>query len=60
VAETNLGRENYETITLWVLELNRQARAFYAKAGYSFDGTKKMLCIGGHEVMEYRYARKAE
>lgn len=41
---------------LWVLEGNARARAFYARHGFTADGTSQQLTIGG-PVVEVRYRR---
>lgn len=47
-----------ERVTLWVLEANHDARAFYAAVGFSPDGTKKVTARwGGSPVAEVRYGR---
>ena len=44
-------------ITLWVLERNHAARAFYASLGYQPDGVSKIELIGGAPFVELRYAK---
>lgn len=55
-AEKSLWEQGYGVITLWVLELNERARRFYSKSGYTFDGTRKTLMIGGKELWAVRYS----
>ncbi|HFU3730189.1 TPA: N-acetyltransferase family protein [Streptococcus suis] len=45
--------QSYETVTLWVLEGNARAIAFYEKVGFRFDGVKKTVNLGA-ERTEYR------
>lgn len=50
-----LRTEGFGRVTLWVLQANARARRFYAAAGLAWDGSRKLLDIGG-EVPEVRYA----
>ncbi|MFM0772504.1 N-acetyltransferase family protein [Streptococcus suis] len=45
--------QSYETVTLWVLEGNARAIAFYEKVGFRFDGVKKIVHLG-EERIEHR------
>ncbi|HFH9946094.1 TPA: N-acetyltransferase family protein [Streptococcus suis] len=45
--------QSYKQISLWVLEGNARAIAFYEKAGFRFDGVKKTVNLGA-ERTEYR------
>lgn len=45
---------NFNKVILWVLEENLQARAFYEKVGFNFDGTKKEIVLG-KTLLEMRY-----
>ncbi|HEM2810250.1 TPA: GNAT family N-acetyltransferase [Streptococcus suis] len=38
--------QSYETVSLWVLEGNTRAIAFYEKIGFQFDGVKKIIHLG--------------
>lgn len=49
--------QRWRTLTLWVLEENPGARAFYERVGFARDGRTKTVAFGGHEVVEVRYAR---
>lgn len=49
-----LKAKKYKNITLWVLEENLNARKFYEKIGFKFDGTKKEINIG-RMLFECRY-----
>ncbi|WP_439239293.1 GNAT family N-acetyltransferase [Streptococcus suis] len=49
--------QSYETVTLWVLEGNARAIAFYEKVGFRFDGVKKTVNLGA-ERTEYRMILK--
>jgi ribosomal protein S18 acetylase RimI-like enzyme len=42
---------------LWVLEDNPRARRFYEAAGWTADGSRRPIEIGGVEVPEVRYAK---
>ena len=57
-AEQALWLEKYRSITLWVFELNARSRRFYEHSGYSADGTRKTVSIGGQELVELLYAKK--
>jgi ribosomal protein S18 acetylase RimI-like enzyme len=43
------------TATLWVLDTNQRARAFYERHGWSLDGNRKPAEIGDVTVTEVRY-----
>ena len=45
----------FKRIYLWVLEENMQARAFYERNGFVFDGDKTNITIGGKSLVEMRY-----
>ncbi|MBM7314047.1 GNAT family N-acetyltransferase [Streptococcus suis] len=45
--------QSYETISLWVLEGNARAIAFYERVGFRFDGLEKTIHLG-EERREYR------
>lgn len=47
----------YKNISLWVLEENIQAREFYKKHGFIYDGTSKEVKIG-KPLIELRYVLK--
>jgi GNAT superfamily N-acetyltransferase len=47
----------FESATLWVLDTNARARRFYARAGWTADGSAKQDDIGGALVTEVRYGR---
>ncbi len=52
-ALAELRGRGYAECTLWVLEENRPARAFYEKLGWRFDGGR--MLYSGTEVPEVRY-----
>lgn len=52
-----LKKMGFTSLSLWVLEDNARARAFYEKQGFIFDGTRKTIEIG-KKLMEVRYARE--
>ncbi|HFU4054961.1 TPA: N-acetyltransferase family protein [Streptococcus suis] len=45
--------QSYKQISLWVLEGNARAIAFYEKVGFSFDGLEKTVKLG-EDRREYR------
>ncbi|MFF8382837.1 GNAT family N-acetyltransferase [Streptomyces kanasensis] len=47
----------YTSLSLWVLEDNALGRRFYAKAGFTPDGTREPWEVGGTTLMELRYTR---
>ncbi len=42
--------QSYETVSLWVLEGNTRAIAFYEKNGFQFDGVKKIIHLGAKRI----------
>ena len=44
----------YSTITLWVLDSNARAIAFYRKYGFDFDGEEKSEQRPGFTMRELR------
>lgn len=52
-----LVRDGYRVATLWVPSSQQAAQRFYAKAGWTRDGTVKTDAIGGYPVEEIRYAK---
>ena len=56
-AEDRLIKIGFTSITLWVLELNGNARRFYEKTGYAADGTHKSIHIDGKMLIECRYRK---
>lgn len=53
---TLLKNEGFYKASLWVLEDNINARKFYEKFGFEYDGTKKELNFG-NVINEIRYKR---
>lgn len=49
------SRRGAPAVTLWVLEENGRARAFYEARGFRCDGVRKPLTLGGAELVEIRY-----
>lgn len=49
--------QSYEQVSLWVLEGNARAIAFYEKVGFRFDGVKKTVHLGADRT-EYRMILK--
>jgi GNAT superfamily N-acetyltransferase len=54
-AVEHLTAAGYSQATLWVLESNARARRFYAKAGWTEDGTVKQDDRLGFPITEVRY-----
>jgi GNAT superfamily N-acetyltransferase len=54
-AVDHLRARGAETLTLWVLEANARARAFYEAEGWQPDGASQPLDMGGFSVIEVRY-----
>jgi ribosomal protein S18 acetylase RimI-like enzyme len=50
-----LAAAGYTTATLWVLDTNQRARAFYERHGWSVNCATKHQEIGGVTVNEVRY-----
>lgn len=50
----------FTSITLWVLEKNARARAFYEKAEFIRDGATKIIMIDGKELTKIRYRKTAK
>ncbi|MBV6498705.1 MAG: hypothetical protein CJBNEKGG_00933 [Prosthecobacter sp.] len=48
----------YESLSLWVLTLNRAGRSFYERAGFTTDGHQKQISISGTVLDEVRYHRR--
>ena len=51
----DLRADGFEEVTLWVLDTNRRARAFYEKMGFERDGTEKVVPMKIGERKEVRY-----
>jgi GNAT superfamily N-acetyltransferase len=51
-------RTAYGEVTLWVLEDNPRARAFYERAGWSVDGGRKAEARWGVRAPEVRYRKR--
>jgi RimJ/RimL family protein N-acetyltransferase len=59
-AEARLAKRGASDVTLWVLERNAAARAFYEAIGFEPDGASKLLTIGVElVVLRYRKALSA-
>jgi ribosomal protein S18 acetylase RimI-like enzyme len=54
-AVRDLRRHDYREATLWCLSTNQQARSFYERAKWRFDGATKRESLGGTETEEVRY-----
>jgi ribosomal protein S18 acetylase RimI-like enzyme len=58
-AEAHLTRGGFSEVTLWVLERNTQAVAFYAFYGFAVEpGTEKSIEAGGRELNEIRLRKR--
>ena len=51
----SLRAARFPTATLWVLEANARARAFYERRGWRSDGTVKPIAFLGVDLPEMRY-----
>jgi ribosomal protein S18 acetylase RimI-like enzyme len=54
---TAAGERGFKRLTLWVLEGNARARAFYAARGFGADGTTRIVELHGFSLSEVRYQR---
>jgi len=54
-ARANLKAAGFATATLWVLEANRRARAFYERQGWAPEGARKIDDRGSFVLPEVRY-----
>jgi ribosomal protein S18 acetylase RimI-like enzyme len=57
-ATRDLKAGGYDEATLWVLEANEIARAFYTARGWAPDGARRDETIGGATLTEVRYRRQ--
>ncbi len=58
-AERALRRAGYAEVTLWVLEANTRARAFYEARGWRHDGTARIdTALIGEPLSELRYRKE--
>lgn len=57
-ALTQLRQAGYAHVTLWTLQENHRARAFYQRLGFEQDGTDKIFQLGelGLKEMRYQYS----
>ncbi|MHB0927665.1 MAG: GNAT family N-acetyltransferase [Candidatus Nanopelagicales bacterium] len=55
--ETALGSipRTVRDVSLWVMEPNARARAFYERHGFHWDGTRREHELGGQPVIAVRY-----
>jgi ribosomal protein S18 acetylase RimI-like enzyme len=57
-AEREAARRGFSELTLWVLETNYPACAFYEKHGYWCDGSRKVETRGpGVSLPQVRYRK---
>lgn len=54
-AINKLHSNGFNKIYLWVLDENKRARKFYEQNGFSANGDKKTMNIGGKELIEVCY-----
>jgi ribosomal protein S18 acetylase RimI-like enzyme len=47
--------EGFETLTLWVVESNARARAFYTEFGFTEDGSRKVVLESPAKVEALRF-----
>lgn len=50
-----LHRADYDSAHLWVLATNVRARRFYARAGWTIEGSERTDFIGGKYICEIKY-----
>lgn len=48
-----VNENGYRSITLWVLEKNERARYFYQKAGFTFEGGRKLETGTSEYLLQY-------
>jgi ribosomal protein S18 acetylase RimI-like enzyme len=57
-ALSELKSSGFNEVTLWVLDSNLRARAFYERAGFSIDGATQNDVVGDNvQIQEVRYRR---
>lgn len=56
-AVTVLRGRGFDRIYVWTLEKNRNARAFYEREGFSYNGDLIEIELGGAKLIEFRYER---
>lgn len=54
-ALNRLRQEGYKTVTLWVLETNKNTRMFYEKKGWTVEGKTKIDTRDNFDLHEIRY-----
>ena len=47
--------QGFATLTLWVVDVNERARAFYTEFGFALDGARKVVMESPGTVEAYRY-----
>lgn len=52
-----LARFGFEHAVLWVFEDNPAAQLFYRRHGWSCDGVRQVIEVGGQRPLEVRYSR---
>jgi ribosomal protein S18 acetylase RimI-like enzyme len=58
-AEGFLGTAGFSDVTLWVLQRNAPAIAFYESIGLALDpGSEKTIALGGAELLEVRLRKR--
>ncbi len=59
-ALSTLTERSWHTVTLWVLEANDRARAFYARYGFAADGAQTVHAPSGQAEIRLRRALPGE
>jgi RimJ/RimL family protein N-acetyltransferase len=57
-AQDDLAVRGYTVVSLWVLAGNARARRFYELHGFSLDGSRRPVFLGGTSLPEIRYRRR--
>jgi len=55
---SEINKQGFKNVFLWVLEDNANARKFYENKGFVFDGEYLNDKIGGKKLREVRYSYK--
>lgn len=50
-----IASRGYRAVSLWVLDKNVRAKAFYERNGFRWDGTQKDSGLGEHKIERYIY-----
>lgn len=52
---SELNKQGFRNIYLWVLKENHQARNFYEQNGFFPNGDQEIISVGGKDLLEIRY-----